>query len=393
MLVHTENNRTFYAACVTNFLLRVEWGIATSFLPIHIYELGATAIEVGLVFTVFAAISVFSNPFWGGLSDSLGRRKRLIVLGMVGLLPIYVLMAFQEAVLPLILLRGSTALLKGAVVPSTWALVSDLSSSGTVGRNMGILSAFEVAGFAVGPVLGGIVAEVASFSVLWLLVAAICLSGGMLFMFAGRDPVSLKRTTVRPPFFRAVTNRAVVRKVLPVATAFAIFLFGFSFLGPNLNVYLIRDLGYSKAFLGTLSFLGTGVSTVLQLFSGHLSDKFGRKPVMALGALSLTGGNLVLLLGGAVPWVILSRILISYYNTFQMAASAYVSEIVSPAEKSGALGLLTAIGSVARSSSSLAGGVVLTWTSVPTTLTIAAAFSALSILVLLFSVKESKHAQ
>jgi MFS family permease len=390
MFVHTENNRTFYAACVTNFLLRVEWGIATSFLPIHIYELGATPIEVGLVFTVFAAISVFSNPFWGGLSDSLGKRKRFIVIGMVGLLPIYVLMAFQKEVLPLILLRGSTALLKGAVVPSTWALVSDLSPPGTVGRNMGILSAFEVAGFAVGPALGGFVAEVASFSLLWLLVAAICLSGGLLFMFAGNDPVRLERTTVRPPFFQAVTSRAVMRKVLPVATAFAIFLFGFSFLGPNLNVYLIRDLGYSKAFIGTLSFLGTGVSTVLQLFSGHLSDEYGRKPVMALGALSLTGGHLILLLGGAVHWVILSQILISYYNTFQMAASAYVSEIVSPTEKSGALGLLTAIGSVARSSSSLAGGIVITWTSVPTTLTIAAAFPALSILVLLFSVKEVK---
>lgn len=390
MFVHTENNRTFYAACVTNLLLRMEWGIATRFLPIHIHELGATPIEVGLVYTVFAALSVFSNPFWGGLSDSQGKRKRFIVLGMVGLLPIYVLMAFQEAVLPLILLRGSTALLKGAVVPSTWALVSDLSIPGTVGRNMGVLSAFEVAGFAVGPVVGGIVAEVASFSSLWLLVAAICLSGGLFFLFVGSDPVSLGQTTGRQPFFRAVTSRAVVRKVLPVATAFAIFLFGFSFLGPNLNVYLTRDLGYSKAFLGTLSFLGTGVSTILQLFSGRLSDEFGRKPMMALGALSLTGGHLILLVGGAVHWVILSQILISYYNTFQMAASAYVSEVVSPAEKSGALGLLTAIGSVARSSSSLAGGVVLTWTSVPTTLTIAAAFPGLAILVLLFSVKEAK---
>ena len=108
MLVHTENNRTFYAACVTNFLLRVEWGIATSFLPIHIYELGATAIEVGLVFTVFAAISVFSNPFWGGLSDSLGRRKRFIVLGMVGLLPIYVLSYRYREKVYRFLLNGQT---------------------------------------------------------------------------------------------------------------------------------------------------------------------------------------------------------------------------------------------------------------------------------------------
>ena len=56
MLVQTENNRSFYAACITGFLLRTEWGIATTFLPLQVYELGGSPLEVSLVFSVFAAI-------------------------------------------------------------------------------------------------------------------------------------------------------------------------------------------------------------------------------------------------------------------------------------------------------------------------------------------------
>jgi len=391
MLVQTENNRSFYAACVTSFLLRMEWGIATSLLPIHIYELGGSPVEVALVFSFFAAIMVFSSLFWGGFSDMMGRRKVFIVTGMVGLLPIYALMAFQEDVLTLILLRGSTAILKGAVVPCTWALVSNISSPETVGRNMGILSSAELAGFAVGPVFGGLIAEGFGFSNLWFSVAAICLAGGLIFLIAGADSGKSVRRGGMISLFGTFRKGEVVSKVFIVSIAAAILLLGFSFLGPNLNVYLAKDLGYKKTFIGALSFVGTGVATLIQPLAGYISDKFGRKRVMVLGGLSLTIGNLVLLLGGDVHWVVLSLILISYSNSFNMLASAYISDVVTPAERSGALGILTSLGSFARSAAAVAGGLVISATDVPTALKIAAVFPTMTICIVIFALKETGH--
>lgn len=74
MRISTYDNRSFYAACVTNFLLRVEWGISTSMLSLYVHERGGSPLEVGLIFTIFAGINFFSNLFWGVVSDFFGKR-------------------------------------------------------------------------------------------------------------------------------------------------------------------------------------------------------------------------------------------------------------------------------------------------------------------------------
>jgi MFS family permease len=70
---------------------------------------------------------MISNLFWGAFSDFLGRRKAFIVFGMGAITPIFFLMAHQTNITSLILLRGATAIFKGAVVPTSWALISDIS--------------------------------------------------------------------------------------------------------------------------------------------------------------------------------------------------------------------------------------------------------------------------
>jgi MFS family permease len=171
MPIQTYNNKVFYGLCVTVLLLRIEWGISTSMLPLYIHDLGGSPLEVGFVFSLFAGISIFSNTLWGALSDHLGKRKVFIVFGMAAIVPIFLLMAFQKERLYLILLRGSTAIFKGAVVPTALALVTDLSPPERVGTNLGVISSIETAGFALGPIMGGFVADVYGFPSLWSLQA------------------------------------------------------------------------------------------------------------------------------------------------------------------------------------------------------------------------------
>jgi len=387
MLVQTENNRSFYAVCATSFLLRVEWGVATGFLPVHVSELGGSPVDVALVFSVFAAIMVPASLLWGVISDIIGKRNSLIVVGMIGLLPIYFLIAFQEDIHTLILLRGTTAILKGAVAPCSWALVSDLSSRESMGRNMGILSASELAGFAVGPAFGGIVADRYGFPALWFSVAAICLIGGLISLVAGKDSVRLVRSAARIPLLDTVRKRGSMSRILVVSMALAFVLLGYSFLGPNLNVYLINDLKYSKSAVGLFAFIGMGLTSITQPFLGHFSDRYGRKPIMILGALSPALGNLVLLMGGQIHLVVVAEILINYYGTFNTVASAYVSDVVNPRERSGALGILNAMGSFARSAASVAGGWVISVSDVPTALKISIVFPVIAVLLVVFLLK------
>jgi len=380
----------FIVACIVSFVLRLEWGIAISQLPIYVYELGGSPIEVGLVFTVFAGIMIFTQPLWGYFSDYLGRRKPFIVLGMMGLSPIFLLMSTQTQVIPLILLRGSTALFVGAMVPATWALVSNLTSYKTLGKRMGFLTSAEMAGFGIGPVLGGLIADFFGFNTLWIFVSLLCLAGGLIFLIFGSDPPVLNRDLQKPVFSRGSLKKETLRKLLILFIVFPLSLMGIALLGPNRNVYLVRDIGMSRTMVGSLDLIGTFFSTLLQPLAGSFSDKYGRKPLMTLSAISLIAGLLTLYLARDFLQTIPSIILMTNYNSFQMAASAYVSDSTKPEERGGSLGFLNAVASVSRSLGAILGGLIIVATSIRAVILLSIIFPAVSIAIIIFALKEPK---
>jgi DHA1 family multidrug resistance protein-like MFS transporter len=388
MPIPTYSRKVFYGLWVTSLLLRIEWGISTSMLPLYIHDLGGSPLEVGLVFSVFAGISIFSNTFWGALSDHVGKRKVFIVGGMAAIVPIFLLMAFQKDRLWLILLRGSTALFKGAVVPAAWALVTDLSPPERMGANLGVLSSIETAGFAFGPIIGGLVADLFGFPSLWLFVAGECLVGAMVFFVFGSDPPTI-RNRVRQPFWAAF-RPSMFSTIGVLCLASSISLLGYSLLGPNLNVYLFDDLGFNRTMIGVLAFIGMGVTTLLQPLIGFYSDRHGRKPFLMLGAVNLVFGNLLLLFGGNVLLVLVARILMSNFAVFRSIGSAYIADVVPPTEKSMALGLFNSVDALSRSLGAAVGGYVISLTSMPTLILISPVFPAIGIAIVFVFLQEPK---
>jgi len=358
-------------------------------LPLYVYELGGSPVEVGLVFTIFAGISVFSNLFWGIVSDFFGRRKIFIVSGMSLLVPIFILMSQQKKVLLLILLRGSTAIFKGAVIPNLWALVSDVSRSEKVGGNMGVLNSIEMAGFSLGPAIGGLVTDKFGFATLWIFVAVVCLVSALVFLFLGSDPSNMRHST-RKYFLKGFKIPELFSKISILYISFLIFLFGWSLLGPNINVYLFNDLGFSRTMVGMFSLVGLGIATLIQPIVGVYSDRYGRKPFLILGALNLALGNVVLFFAKNLFFVIIAQILIGNYNIFQFMGSAYISDVVPQKEKSTMLGIFNSVGSISRSLGPIIGGYIITITSTRILILISTIFPIFSIIIVLSFLKKSK---
>jgi len=352
--------------------------------------LGASPIEISLVFTVFAGIMIFTLPLWGYCSDYLGKRKLFMVLGMIGLSPIFLIMSLQSRVIPIILLRGSTAIFVGAVVPATWALVSDITKPENIGRRMGLLTSFEMAGFAIGPIMGGIIADVLGFIVLWVFVAAVCLVGGLIFLVFGSDPPDLSRSLQKQPF-KFSWEKSSFRKFSILFIVFSAFLLGIALLGPNRNVYLFRDLGMNKTMVGCFDFIGIISLVLLQPLVGSFSDKHGRKPLMNLAALSLIAGLMVLYFAKNFLQAIPSAILMANYNSYRMAASAYISDITKREERGSSLGLLNSVESAVRSSSAILGGLIITATDIHTVILLSTIFPAISIPIALLALKEPER--
>ena len=391
MSLQTKNNRTFYSACLLYFILWVQWNISLVMLPIFVDGLGASPFEVGLIWTVFTTVMIFSGPIFGIYSDRIGRRKPFIVFGMLGLVPVFVLISTQTTPLAIILARGSTAIFAGAILPTLFALVRDISPPESIGRNLGILNAAGTVGFAIGPMVGGAISDIAGLPALWLFVATLCLIGGLTFLIAGEESEKGGEERRRRSSSSS-QSREPSLKFFIISISLFVFLIGQSLVGPSLNVYLNRDLGYSKTTIGFIILVASGPSIFLQPKTGSYSDRHGRKPALLLLASTLAAGNIVLFFASDIYLVLLAYVLVRYSTaTFEMVGDAYITDIAIPEKISGTLGIFRSVGSLSRGIGSATGGLIISATGITTTMLLSALFPTVSVFIILLFLQTNSN--
>jgi MFS family permease len=164
------------AGLVNNLNDALAWGLA----PLYLAANGASAREIGIVAAVYPALWGAGQLATGWLSDHTGR-KPLIVLGMLAQaagLGVLVLGggAFGPAVVAASVLGVGTAL----VYPTLIAAVSDAVQPRDRAPAVGVYRFWRDAGFALGAVVAGVVADAASASAAIAVVAALTAMSGLL---------------------------------------------------------------------------------------------------------------------------------------------------------------------------------------------------------------------
>src|SRR5262245_66250579 len=122
-------------------------------------ELGGTAQDASLFFSIEMAAYIVFAPVWGLLSDRSGRRRALVVLGFLGCAPLYAAHARVEGVPALLALR----FVQGAFAVMGWstlmAMVLDQVDDRRRGRYMGLMGGALILGVSLGAPLGGYVSR------------------------------------------------------------------------------------------------------------------------------------------------------------------------------------------------------------------------------------------
>jgi MFS family permease len=163
------------AGLVNNLNDALAWGLA----PLYLAANGASAREIGIVAAVYPALWGAGQLATGWLSDHTGR-KPLIVLGMLiqaAGLALLVLGggAFEPALGAAALLGVGTAL----VYPTLIAAVSDAVQPRDRAPVVGVYRFWRDAGFALGALLAGVVADAAGADVAIAVVAALTAASGL----------------------------------------------------------------------------------------------------------------------------------------------------------------------------------------------------------------------
>ena len=276
-------------------LLSLYLGLTTSvtgflqpFVPLYLLEAGLTKSQIGLVAGSGAALALLIQPLLGKLSDHYDSRRPFV--GVMSLIAAIVYLSFP-------FLHGAPAFLLAVALGTNanmymqgvgGVLVGRMAAKGKGGstyaayRVWGSISYVFVAllvGFVLKPEGGHGRALLNSIfetgPILFLVIA------GLSYWIP--DPKRPEPTGDEGP----VTGKALIqpnlRRFLAVDFLYIVSLYG----ATNFISIFMQHLGGRGLFLSCVFLPGVIGEALVMKFAGHYSDKFGRRPVLALSYLLL----------------------------------------------------------------------------------------------------------
>ncbi|MBW2382918.1 MAG: MFS transporter [Deltaproteobacteria bacterium] len=134
----------------------ISFGIVIPILPAYAKTLEASATVLGLIVATHAALQALFAPFWGRLSDRIGRRPVMLVT-MAGTSAALLMLGLAESIAALFAARVLSGLFAANISVAT-AYVADVTDESERTRWMGMIGASFGIGFILGPLLGGLLA-------------------------------------------------------------------------------------------------------------------------------------------------------------------------------------------------------------------------------------------
>jgi MFS family permease len=275
-----------------------------SLLPVFLVgTLGASALMVGLLDGLAEALAMVTKVFSGWLSDAVGRRKPLVVLG-------YGLATLTKPMFPLagsvgwvLAARLLDRLGKGIRGAPRDALIADITPPALRGAAYGLRQSMDTLGAVLGPLAAiGLMLALAGQvrSVLWFAVlpAAIAV---VILVFAVREPPGVARRAPRWPLSRAALagldggywRVVLLGALLALARGTEAFL-----------VLRASSLGVADTWV-PLVLVGMSLAYTLVAWpAGRWSDRGDRRGALALGLVLLLAADLVL--ATATGWTALA---------------------------------------------------------------------------------------
>jgi MFS family permease len=281
-----------------SMLMDISSEMIHSLLPLFmVTSLGASALAVGLVEGLGESTALIVKVFSGTISDYLGKRKGLAVLGYtIGALskPLFALASVTGVVLTARVLDRIGKGIRGA--PRD-ALIADIVPAHLRGAAFGLRQSLDTVGALIGPLLA------VSFMLLWandfravFWVAVIPgLMAVALLVFGLREPEHHQGSQRVNPLRRENIKRLGRSYwwVVGVGAVFTLARFSEAFL-----VLRAQQSGISLAFV-PLVMVAMNVVYALSAYPfGKLSDRMSHTKLLALGFMVLIAADLVLATSG-----------------------------------------------------------------------------------------------
>lgn len=293
-----------------SMLMDISSEMIHSVLPMFLVgTLGVSVLAVGVIEGIAESTALISKVFAGALSDYLGRRKSLAVLGYAMGAFTKPIFAMANGVGAVVAARFIDRVGKGIRGAPRDALVADITAPGLRGAAFGLRQSLDTVGAFVGPLLATVlmIAWANDFrAVFWVAVIPGLLSVVLLMVGIREAPMAAARRPLNP-----IRRAALVRLsgaywgVVVIGAVFTMARFSEAFL-----VLRAQQVGIAAAWVPLVM---VGMNVVYSATSypfGKLSDTMNHQKLLALGLLVLVASDLVMaaasdwrmLLAGVALW-------------------------------------------------------------------------------------------
>ena len=374
-----------WALGFVSMLMDVSSEMIHALLPIYLVTvLGTSMVTVGFIEGIAEATASITKIFSGALSDWLGKRKLLAVLG-------YGLAAFTKPVFPLapsvswlIGARFVDRVGKGIRGAPRDALVADIAPAHLRGASFGLRQSLDTVGAFLGPLLGiGLMWWTADNfkTVFWVAVVPAFLAFALM-IFAVREPA-------RPEGLRKVHNPiglAEIKRLGPsywwiagIAAVFTLARFSEAFL-----ILRAQDVGLPITLVPAVLVVMNVVYALAAYPAGVASDRMNRTTLLIVGLVLLIAADLALALLPSIGGVALGVVLWGLHmGLTQGLFAASVADAAPPELRGTAYGFFNLLTGVAMLAASVIAGALWDATGPKATFVAGACFAFLALAGLL----------
>ncbi|MCB0006003.1 MAG: MFS transporter, partial [Anaerolineales bacterium] len=281
--------KTLYIVFFAQLMSTVGFSTIFPFLPLYVAELGSKSglsIELlsGLVFSAQAFTMMLAAPFWGSMADRHGRKMMIQRATFGGAITVFA-MGFATSAEMLVGIRTIQGIVTGTVTAAN-ALIAATVPREKIGYAMGLMQVGLWGGVAVGPLMGGALADAFGYRLSFVITGVLLFLAGILVWWGVHENFVPKPAdpNKKKPSMLASWRAVIVTKGVP-----AIFFFRFMNGLGRMLVYPILPLFIATLLPATAPHnfytgLITGVygaaSTVTAVLLGKLGDRIGHRQIL-----------------------------------------------------------------------------------------------------------------
>ncbi len=382
--------RTIWALGFVSLFMDLSSEMVHSLLPVFmVTTLGASALTVGVIEGVAESTAMLIKVFSGAISDFIGRRKGLLLLG-------YGVAALSKPLFPLahsvevvFTARFLDRIGKGIRGAPRDALVADVSPPSIRGACFGLRQSMDTVGAVLGPAMAIVLmlwlADIQL--VLWFAVIPAIVAVALIVVGVKEPtPVSRERTFRSPIHWRVLPGFSRgYWWVVVIGGVFTLARFSEAFL-----VLRAQQTGLSVAWVPLVMVVMAIFYALSAYPAGWLSDRISRTKLLCMGMGLLILADLVLAGSGSIITMMLGVALWGLHMGFSQGILASLVADTAPMDLKGtAFGIFNLVSGVCMLIASVLAGAI--WQGMGSVNTfLAGALLAATALFLLIAVERSR---